>query len=205
MLETNQTQLSAQGRAWSLRHVLDRVLASAKMQQQQQQKQQQQKQQQQQQQERVGGRVDQEHPMDGAELGRNLPSTDHIHDKIPDDYAAMPANGPKPVFYMSTARGLSEGKVVSLHIFEPRYKVLVQEALACADRSFLWASQRPQPGVEVWLLQILSASVEDDGSADIKACATRSVRLADVTTHDASMASESDLNDESSLCWARWV
>jgi hypothetical protein len=165
----------------------------------------------------------QPHPMDGAEQGRNVPSAghalpspsflpvpsiDHRHGNIPDEQKAAleetdtPANGPRPVFYMSTARGLSEGKVISLHIFEPRYKVLVQEALACADRSFLWTSQRPRPGMEGWLLQILSASVEDDGSADIKACATRGVRLSDVTARDA-MTFEED--DESTLYWARWA
>ena len=169
-------QRSAGSRAWALRRVLDRALAKQQAQQQMQQQ------------------MDSGHH-NLVDLGRNRPSSS---DGGWHEEGIPPSKSARPVFYMDIARNLSSGEVMSLHMFEARYKELVQEALASADRSFIFTRQRPQAGQEGWMIEILSASVEDSGgSADIKCRVRAPVRLTHVSVRDTSQSSEDD-----TLFWA---
>jgi hypothetical protein len=69
-----------------------------------------------------------------------------------------------PVFMMGGR--LKLGLPNEIHFFEPRYRRLVQVALA-RDRRFVFATQQPTPGSCAYLCELHSVTVLNDGRADV--------------------------------------
>jgi len=70
-----------------------------------------------------------------------------------------------PIFYMRGAAS-RPGQTVSLHLFEPRYKVLARRA-AAGNRLFVCMQQVPTTGAEGLLVRIEQVAFEDDGRANL--------------------------------------
>mmetsp|Transcript_36780 Transcript_36780/g.121276 ORF Transcript_36780/g.121276 Transcript_36780/m.121276 type:complete len:410 (+) Transcript_36780:39-1268(+) len=93
-------------------------------------------------------------------------------------------SGPYPLFVMrGSERGFAPGATVSLHFFEPRYRLLARRAWE-GDRRFLWAQSEPTaPGEaglqpQAALLVVLeSARFRAGGEADVRGRGEALVRL----------------------------
>ena len=83
-----------------------------------------------------------------------------------------------PVFCM---RGSSVGigSSIQLHLFEPRYKLMVQEAIE-GNRQFCYARTSPAPGETALVMSIRRCTIDSSGAADIVVTATAKVALVDV-------------------------
>ena len=79
-----------------------------------------------------------------------------------------------PIFYMS--RGCAVGQEVKLHLFEPRYRILIRRAME-GNRMFLYASTQPQAGDEVVLVRVSRAAFCSDGKADIVGTGVQRLQL----------------------------
>ena len=98
-----------------------------------------------------------------------------------------------PIFYM--APGASVGDALALHFFEPRYKLLIQRALA-TDKTFIFCARAPmsaaardtynlplgeEPADDGCVSVVVDrVEVSDDGEADVWGHATAAVTLHDV-------------------------
>eukprot|EP00291_Cryptomonas_curvata_P022678 CAMPEP_0172164156 /NCGR_PEP_ID=MMETSP1050-20130122/7686_1 /TAXON_ID=233186 /ORGANISM="Cryptomonas curvata, Strain CCAP979/52" /LENGTH=263 /DNA_ID=CAMNT_0012834457 /DNA_START=74 /DNA_END=862 /DNA_ORIENTATION=- len=77
-----------------------------------------------------------------------------------------------PVFYMPP--GCRAGDPVSLHLFEPRYKVLIRRATE-GNRLFLYAPAAPRDGDEACVVSVERASFLPGGRANIVGRAVETV------------------------------
>ena len=71
-----------------------------------------------------------------------------------------------PVFFMGSE--LYPAQPIGLHLFEPRYRRLIQVAMA-RDERFIFAMRPPKAGLETWLCECHSVSIYPDGRADLYA------------------------------------
>jgi len=79
-----------------------------------------------------------------------------------------------PVFAMHAQ--LNIGIPSGLHFFEPRYRMLVQRALA-SDGKFVFAVSQPQIGSVAYLCELHNVMVYADGRADVHALPVSECRL----------------------------
>jgi len=86
-----------------------------------------------------------------------------------------------PVFYLSS--GCRVGQEISLHLFEPRYKVLIRRALE-GSRRFAFATRKPQAAMQVTVVEVLQAQLLPDGRALVAGRGTQSVVMDKVWVAD---------------------
>ena len=69
-----------------------------------------------------------------------------------------------PIFYMSP--GCRVGQPVALHLFEPRYRILIRRAME-GNNMFVYAARTPKRGHRACLVKVTSALFHRDGRANI--------------------------------------
>jgi len=67
-----------------------------------------------------------------------------------------------PVFYLGS--GCRVGQDISLHLFEPRYKILIRRALE-GSRRFVFATRQPSAQMEATVVEVVQAQMLPDGRA----------------------------------------
>lgn len=95
-----------------------------------------------------------------------IPSTEYA-DRVKiaaDAFAKLSATASEdlPVFYLSS--GCNVGEQIALHLFEPRYKVLIRRALE-GSRRFIFARATPQAAMRATVVQVGRAELLPDGRA----------------------------------------
>jgi hypothetical protein len=88
-----------------------------------------------------------------------------------------------PIFFMSP--GVQEGDPVALHLFEPRYKILIRRAME-GDKTFVFAGHVPRPGLRATLVRVQQAAFLPDGRALVRGFAMKSVVLGECWVEDDS-------------------
>ena len=84
-----------------------------------------------------------------------------------------------PVFSMGRVR-LGVGEQIGLHLFEPRYRILIRRAWG-GNRLFVLAnSPLPSAGEEGMVMGVMSTAIHGDGRADIRCRGVCRVSVADV-------------------------
>ena len=69
-----------------------------------------------------------------------------------------------PIFYMSP--GCRVGQPIALHLFEPRYRILIRRAME-GNYMFVYAARTPKRGDQACLVKVTSACFHRDGRANI--------------------------------------
>lgn len=72
-----------------------------------------------------------------------------------------------PVFTMTTR--LEVGRMLGLHLFEPRYKWLIRRAVEDHDSHFVFCTQQPQKGERGWVCEARRVEFMADGRANFDA------------------------------------
>lgn len=72
-----------------------------------------------------------------------------------------------PVFTMTTR--LEVGRMLGLHLFEPRYKWLIRRAVDDHDSHFVFCTQQPQKGERGWVCEARRVEFMADGRANFDA------------------------------------
>eukprot|EP00040_Diaphanoeca_grandis_P036335 m.231342 g.231342 ORF g.231342 m.231342 type:complete len:334 (+) comp33599_c7_seq2:134-1135(+) len=81
-----------------------------------------------------------------------------------------------PVFFMQP--GTEVGAPVALHLFEPRYKILIRRAWE-GNKRFIYCAEPPRPGCPGVLVQVATARFLPDGRANIFGIGAQQVELGD--------------------------
>ena len=69
-----------------------------------------------------------------------------------------------PIFYMSP--GCRVDQQIALHLFEPRYRILIRRAME-GNNLFVYAARTPRCGQRACLVKVTSAFFHRDGRANI--------------------------------------
>ena len=86
-----------------------------------------------------------------------------------------------PIFAMSP--GTRVGAPVALHLFEPRYKILIRRAWE-GNRLFVYCGTRPAEGARGTIVRVESARFLPDGRANIVGVGVRSIQLESTWVED---------------------
>ncbi|KAG8463043.1 hypothetical protein KFE25_001816 [Diacronema lutheri] len=95
------------------------------------------------------------------------------HSEKVDTFLAE-SNAVLPIFTMPP--GASVGAHVNLHLFEPRYKILIRRAIA-GNRLFVFTAQPPHAGIAGVVVRIDVARFLPDGRCNISGVGIEAVRL----------------------------
>lgn len=87
-----------------------------------------------------------------------------------------------PIFYMYPGCGV--GEVVRLHLFEPRYKILIRRAWE-GNRRFVYCAGRPHAGTPGVLVRVERAVFLSDGRANIEGRGIEAIELGETWVEDA--------------------
>jgi len=82
-----------------------------------------------------------------------------------------------PIFFMPPCPQV--GEVIGLHLFEPRYKLLIRRAME-GNAQFVYAGSAPRPGIRATIIQVDQAAFLADGRALIQGRGVQSITLSDV-------------------------
>lgn len=88
-----------------------------------------------------------------------------------------------PIFFMPPCPRV--GEVIGLHLFEPRYKLLIRRAME-GNAQFVYAGNFPRAGVRATLIQVDQAAFLADGRALIQGRGVQSIILSDVWVEEGS-------------------
>lgn len=86
-----------------------------------------------------------------------------------------------PIFFMPPCPRV--GEVIGLHLFEPRYKLLIRRAME-GNAQFVYAGSFPQAGIRATIIQVDQAAFLADGRALIQGRGVQSITLSDVWMED---------------------
>ena len=82
-----------------------------------------------------------------------------------------------PIFYMSP--GCRVGQPIALHLFEPRYRILIRRAME-GNNMFVYAARTPKGGHRACLVKVTSAFFHHDGRANIVGVGVEEFGMEDV-------------------------
>ena len=86
-----------------------------------------------------------------------------------------------PIFYM--APGCSVGQLIALHLFEPRYRILIRRAME-GNKMFVYCSKTPKRGIRAVLVQVTIASFMLGGRANVQGVGVEEFVMGDVWVED---------------------
>lgn len=86
-----------------------------------------------------------------------------------------------PIFYMSP--GCRVGQNVALHLFEPRYRILIRRSLE-GNKTFAYCPARPRVGMGAVVVRVTAARISPDGRAHIVGHGIEAFQIREVWVED---------------------
>ncbi len=124
------------------------------------------------------------HPVDRAleQTVRSLVPTSKYEVRIMQGIKIMEelqerARSTLPIFYMSP--GCRVGQPIALHMFEPRYRILIRRAME-GNNLFVYAARTPRFGNRACLVKVTSAFFHRDGRANIEGVGVEEFEMGNV-------------------------